>query len=40
MSKLEELIEEFCSNGVEYVKIGHICKSLPKKKQKSYYLHY
>ena len=30
MSKLEELIKEFCPNGVEYVKIGHICKSLPK----------
>ncbi len=30
MNKLEELIKEFCPNGVEYVKIGHICKSLPK----------
>lgn len=30
MSKLEELIKEFCPNGVGYVKIRRICKSLPK----------
>jgi len=40
MSKLDELIEEFCPDGVEYVKLGEILKnnnatnSIPKKKYK------
>lgn len=30
MSKLEELIEQYCPDGVEYMKIGEVCKALPK----------
>lgn len=30
MSKLEELIEQYCPDGVEYMKIGEVCKTLPK----------
>lgn len=30
MSKLEELIEQYCPDGVEYMKLGEVCKALPK----------
>ena len=30
MSRLEELIQQYCPDGVEYKKLGEICKSLPK----------
>ena len=25
MSKIEELIKQYCPNGVEYVKLGDVC---------------
>lgn len=30
MSKLEELIQQYCPDGVEYMKLGEVCKALPK----------
>lgn len=30
MSKLERLIQQYCPDGVEYMKIGEVCKALPK----------
>ena len=30
MSRLEELIQQYCPDGVEYNKLGEICKPLPK----------
>lgn len=30
MSKLDELIQQYCPDGVEYMKLGEVCKALPK----------
>ena len=30
MNKIEELIKEYCPDGVEYKELGEICISLPK----------
>lgn len=30
MSKIEDLIRQFCPDGVEYVKLGNVCKTLQK----------
>ena len=40
MRKLEELIQEFCPDGVEYKKLGDLCKTIvpPKKLEKNDYL--